>query len=534
MKSIWHWGRTPLLLLLVSALIFVGCSSSSESAEKILKMNMPTGEPESLDPAKAFDEQSMDVVNALFEGLLRLDEEHQPQPAVAEEVEKSADGLVYTFHLGEAKWSNGEPVTAEDFEYAWKRVLNPDTAAKPAFLLYFIENAEAYNNGEAKEDEVGVKALDEKTLEVRLGQPTPYFEQLVCYTPFYPVYKKGLEEDDKMYGSAKAFVSNGPFKLTEWSHDSKIKAEKNEHYREADKVKLDGIEWAMVKDVNTAYQMYENGEFHIGVAPNDLQAKLIEEGKIEVGPSSGLEFFRFNVTKEPFTNKKIRQAFALAVDRKTIIENVVQGNQEAALAYVAPGTVTSLGDFRENSDDRIEDAQFAEAKKLLEEGMKEEGWNELPKVSLLYNDTEQNKVVAEVLQETYRKHLGITIELESVEVGTYFERRGNLDYNIARSSFIADYNDPYNYLESFQTGHSMNQTGWSNKKYDELLKKAFVEADDHRRMEHLYEAEKLLFEEMPIFPLYYYNSRIMQKEEVSNVLRHPVGPNDYRFVDIKQ
>ena len=340
MKSIWYWGRTSLFLLLAFTLVLAGCSSSSDGAEeKILKMNIPTGEPDSLDPAKAFDEQSMDVVNALFEGLLRLDEEHQPQPAVAEKVEKSEDGLVYTFHLGDAKWSNGEPVTAEDFEYAWKRVLNPDTAAKPAFLLYFIENAEAYNNGEAKEDEVGVKALDEKTLEVRLGQPTPYFEQLVCYTPFYPVYKKGLEENDKMYGDAESYVSNGPFKMAEWSHDSKIKVEKNEHYREADKVKLDGIEWSMVKDENTAYQMYENGEFHIGSAPNDLQAKLIEEGKIEVGPSSGLEFFSFNVTKEPFTNKKIRQAFALAVDRKSIIDNVVQGNQEAALAYVAPGTV---------------------------------------------------------------------------------------------------------------------------------------------------------------------------------------------------
>ena len=290
----------------------------------------------------------------------------------------------------------------------------------------------------------------------------------------------------------------------------------------------------MVKDETTAYQMYESGDFHIGSAPMDLQGKLIEEGKIELGPANGLEFFRFNVTKEPFNNKKIRQAFALAVDRKMILENVVQGKQKAALAYVAPGTVTSLGDFREKGEDQIKDAQFAEAKKLLEEGMKEEGWEKLPKISFLYNDTEQNKKIAEVLQELYRKHLGVTIELESVEAGTYYERRGKLDFNIARSSFIADYNDPYNYLESFQTDHSMNQTGWSNKKYDELLKKAFEEADDHKRVEYLYEAEKLLFDEMPIYTLYYYNSRVMQKEEVKNVIRHPVGPNDYRLVDIKK
>ena len=153
-------------------------------------------------------------------------------------MDKSEDGLTYTFHLGDAKSSNGEPVTAHDFEYSWKRVLNPDTAAKPAFLMYFIENAEEYNNGKAKAEDVGIKAVDEKTFEVRLAQPTPYFEQLVCYTPFHPVYKKGLEEDEKLYGDAKTFVSNGPFKMTEWKHDDKIKVEKNEHYREADKVKL--------------------------------------------------------------------------------------------------------------------------------------------------------------------------------------------------------------------------------------------------------------------------------------------------------
>ncbi len=529
-------------LLFAVSLLAVGCGGEGSNAGskqgEILKLNLSNGEPTSIDPAKAFDDDSMEVVNNLFEGLTRLNKEHQPEPAVAEKIDKSDDGLTYTFTLRkDAKWSNGEPVTAQDFEYAWKRVLDPKTASEASFLMFFIKNAEQYNAGEAKVEEVGIRAEDDSTLVVELEQPTPFFEGLTAYTPFAPVYRKSVEENKNPFGSAKNYVSNGPFKMTQWKHDGHIKTEKNEHYREADQVKLAGLEWSMVAEATTAYQMFKQKDLHFGEAPGEippeLTGKVIEKGEAKVSDDSGLEFYRFNVKEEPFTNAKIRKAFALAVDRKAIVEQVVQGGQQPAYAYVAPGTMSESGDFRDQGEDYIQDAQWEEAKKLLEEGMKEEGWTKLPRVTILFNKDEKHKKVAETIQEMWRKHLNAKVELQAREVGVYFDDRRSGNFIIARSSFLPDYNDPYNYLESFQSDHSMNQTGWKDKKYDQLIEKARGETEDAKRMEYFHQAEKRLFEEMPLFPIYYYNSVVLKQPNVKNILRHTVGPNDYRWVEIK-
>lgn len=537
MKKGWRVG-TALFMAIVLVLSGCGTSGDSESqsqSRQVLKLNLPSGEPTSLDPAKAFNEESMEVVNNLFEGLMRLDENHQPKPAVAEKVDVSPDGLTYTFTLRQdVKWSNGEKLTAHDFEYAWKRVLDPKTASSAAFLLYFIENAEKYNTGKASADQVGVKAKDDYTLEVRLNKPTPFFLQLTAYTVFYPVYKKGLEEDPKLYENGDSYVSNGPFKMEEWKHDSTIKTVFNEHYREKDQVKLGGIQWSMVTDRASAYQMYKTGKLHSASPPPDMLPSLIKNGEAKIMDGSGLEFFRFNVEEKPFTNKKIRKAFALAVDRQAIVEQVVQGKQQPALAYVAPGTLTQLGDFRKGREELISDNQVEEAKRLLKEGMKEEGWDRLPTVKLLYNADEKNKLVAEALQEMYRKNLGVTIKLQSQETKVFFDNQINRNYQMSRSSFLPDYNDPYNYLESFQTDHSMNRTGWSNQKYDELLEKASGAKNEEERVKLLQQAEELLLEEMPVFPLYYYNNVIVETEKLKNVLRHPVGPPDYKKAELTE
>lgn len=530
-----------LALLLAVSVFAVGCGDGGTDAGSkggVFKLNLSNGEPTSIDPAKAFDDDSMEVVNNLFEGLTRLNKDHKAEPAVAEKIEKSDDGLTYTFTLSkDAKWSNGEPVTAQDFEYAWKRVLDPRTASEASFLMFFIKNGEKYNAEKAKAADVGIQAKDDKTLVVELERATPFFEELIAYTPFVPVYKKGVEGDKKPFSNAKDFVSNGPFKMKEWKHDAKIVADKNEYYREADKVKLSGVEWAMVADATTAYQMFKQKDLHMGSAPGelppDLTAKAIEKGEAKVTDSSGLEFYRFNTKEKPFNNNKIRQAFALAVDRKAIVDQVVQGGQKPAYAYVAPGTISESGDFRAKGEDYIQDAQFDEAKKLLKEGMKEEGWKELPKVTILFNKDEKHKKVAETIQEMWRKNLDVKVELQAREVKVYFDDQRSGNYVTARSSFLPDYNDPYNYLESFQTGHPMNRTGWSDKEYDKLLKKAQVESDDTKRMEYLHQAEKRLLEGMPLFPIYYYNSIVLEQPNVKNVLRHTVGPNDYRFTEIK-
>lgn len=536
-------GWVGMTFLLAISLMTAGCggggsdAGSSDEVQQVLKLNLSNGEPTSIDPAKAFDDDSMEVVNNLFEGLTRLDKNHQPKPAVAERIEESEDGLTYTFHLRDnAKWSNGEPVTAEDFEYAWKRVMDPETASSAAHLMFFIKNAEDYNEGKASVDEVGVEAKDDKTLVVELEEPTPFFVQLTAYTPFAPVYKKGVEGEKNPFGAAKGYVSNGPFKIKSWKHDDKIVAEKNEHYREADRVQLATIQWKMVTEATTAYQMYQSGELHMGEAPGeiptDLTPRLIENGKAQVTDSSGLEFYRFNVEEEPFTNKKIRKAFALAIDRKAIVEQVVQGGQKPAYAFVAPGTVSRAGDFRKNGKDYVQDDQIEQAKQLLKEGMEEEGWEKLPKVTILYNSDDKHKKVAEAIQEMWRKHLSADVELQSREVKVYFDDQKSGNYVVSRSSFLPDYNDPYNYLESFQSDHSMNRTGWRDEIYDQLLEQARGETEEEKRMELLHQAEARLLEEMPIFPLYYYNSVVIQKPGVKNILRHIVGPNDYRFAKI--
>lgn len=532
------WGFLAIILTISLFLSACGGGGSSEpeaDGGAVLKLNLGTGEPTSLDPALAFDSNSMEVVHNLFEGLMRLDENDQAQPAAAEKVEKSEDGLTYTFTLREGlQWSNGDPLTANDFEFAWKRVLDPDTASGAAFLMYFIKNGEAYNAGEADADAVGVKAEDERTLVVELEQPTPFFEELTAYTTFSPVHQASVEEASQPFAEAEGYISNGPFTMKEWKHKSQIVAVKNEKYRDAEAVKLGGIKWSMMEDKTTVYQQFKKGELHLGDAPPDLMGSLIEKGEARVEDASGLEFYRFNTTKEPFTNKKVRQAFALAVDRQAIVDQVTEKQQRIALGLVAPGTVTESGDFREGGKEPLQDAQFEEAKKLLEEAMKEEGWDQLPKVEILYNKDDQHKKVAEAIQEMYREHLGVEVGLQAREVGVFFDEQKGLNYSLSRSSFLPDYNDPYNYLESFTTDHPMNRTGWSNEKYDQLLRDAYGETDEAKRMELLYEAEELLMEEVPMFPLFYYNNVILEQESVKGVLRHTVGPNDYKYVEMEE
>ncbi|MFC7440578.1 peptide ABC transporter substrate-binding protein [Laceyella putida] len=528
-----RFGFITLTILFVTVMLLAGCSTEADkgSADKTLQLNL-TGEPASLDPADAFDTDTLDVTHNLFEGLMRLDEKHKPQPAVAESVDVSSDGLTYTFKLKKTNWSNGEPVTAHDFEYAWKRALNPKRAYQTAFLFYFIEGAEEYNTGRGAEDQVAVKATDDTTLQVKLKQPTPSFLELVSYPSYAPVNKKVDEQNEKWHAEAKTYVSNGAFKLTEWKHDAELKAEKNEHYHQKDKVKLSGLHFAIINDNKTVYTMFKTKKLDVvgkSQVPADLVPSLIESGKLKPSEGNGLAFFRFNVSKEPFTNQKVRKAFALSIDRKTIAEQIIAGGEQPAYGYVHP---SAPNEFRKQGGDLIQDNQAAEAKNLLEEGMKEAGWSKLPEVTLLYsNSNEKYKKVAEAVQEMVRKNLGVDIRLQAKERKVFFADERAKNYTMSLSSFLADYNDAYNYLESFQTDHSMNRTNWSDAKYDELLMKAAQTADVKERDKALHEAEKILIDEAPLTPLYFYTNAVVDQPGVTGIIRHPVGPSDYSQAD---
>ncbi|AND37837.1 MULTISPECIES: peptide ABC transporter substrate-binding protein [Cytobacillus] len=502
-----------------------------ESAEKVLYLNNGQ-EPTSFDPPIGFDSVSWSALNNLMEGLTRLGQDHEPEAAIAEKWDISEDGKVYTFHIREdAKWSNGDPVTAGDFEFAWKRLLNPDTGSSAAFLGYFIEGGEAYNNGEGSADDVKVKAVDDKTFEVTLVSPQAYFLSVITNPAFFPINEKVATENPKWFAEAESFVGNGPFNLTEWEHDSHFVMEKNDQYWDAETVKLDKIHWAIIDDTNTEYQMYQSGELDVSDVPSELSEQLLGEAKVE--DQAGDYFYRFNVNMEPFQNLNIRKAFAMAVDQQQIVDFVTKNGEKPAYGFVSYGFTDPSGkDFREVSGDLVK-TNAEEAKALLEKGMEEEGYDKLPEVTLTYSTDDTHKKIAEALQQMFKENLGVEVKLANMEWNVFAEEQKALKFQLSRSSFLADYADPINFLENFQTGHSMNRTGWSNEKYDQLIKDAKNEADEAKRFELMYEAEKILFEEMPIIPIHFYNQVYLYNDAVSGIVRHPVGYMELKWADKK-
>lgn len=499
--------------------------------EKVLHLNNGE-EPTSFDPSIGFDAVSWNSLNNLMEGLTRLGEDHLPTEATAESIDVSEDGLTYTFKIREdANWSNGDTVTAGDFVYGWTRMLNPNTASPAAFLGYFIEGAEAFNTGEGAAEDVAIKALDEKTFEVKLTAPTDAFLNIITNPSFFPVNEKVATANAEWFTEADSFVGNGPFKLTSWEHDVKMVFEKNPEYWDAETVKLDKVEWEMVNDSNTEYQMYQANELDVSDVPAELSETLMDSEEVQIEDQAGTYFYRFNTTMEPFTNAKVRKAFALAVNQEEIVEFVTKNGEKPAKGFVAYGFTGPDGkDFRDAVGNLV-DFNAAEAKKLLEEGMAEEGWDTLPEVTLTYSTSDTHQNIAVALQAGYKEALGVEVKLQNVESSVFSSEQKELKYQLSRSSFLHDYADPVNAIESFITGSSMNRTGWSNAKFDKLIADAKAETDAAVRWQYLMDAEKVLFEDMPIFPIHFYNQVALQKPNVTGIVRHPVGYLDLKWAD---
>ncbi|MFE8700643.1 peptide ABC transporter substrate-binding protein [Cytobacillus sp. FJAT-54145] len=508
-----------------------GTTEEETVEEKVLYMNNGQ-EPSSFDPPIGFDSVSWSALNNLMEGLTRLDQNHDPSEAIAEKWDISEDGKTYTFHIRDnAKWSNGDDLTAGDFVFAWKRLLNPETGSPAAFLGYFIEGGEAYNSNEGSADDVAVKAVDEKTLEVTLTSPSPFFLNIISLPAFFPINEKVATDNPEWFANADTFVGNGPFNLTEWEHDSHFVMEKNDQYWDADSVKLDKVHWAMVDDTNTEYQMFESGELDTSDVPSELSEKLFSEGKVDIVDQAGTYFYRFNVTMEPFQNKNIRKAFALAVDQQQIVDYVTKGKEKPAYGFVSYGFNDANGnDFRETNGDLMK-TNIEEAKALLAKGMEEEGYETLPEVTLTYNTSDAHKKIAETLQQMFKDNLGVEVKLANMEWAVFAQEQSALNFQLSRSSFLNDYADPINALESFQTGHSMNRTGWSNAEYDKLIKDAFAESDEAKRFDLMYKAEKILLDEAPIFNVHFYNQTTLQNDAVTGIVRHPVGYIELKWAD---
>lgn len=537
-------------VVLSAALLLAGCSSSQTTSEqtapgteqkapedtgpKILMLNN-INEPTSLDPPIGFDQISYDILNNLMEGLTRLGKDHKVEPAMAKEWKVSPDGLTYTFILRDGiKWSNGDPVKASDFAYAWKRMADPKTASQAAFLANVIAGAEAFNAGKGKADDMRVTAVDDKTLEVKLNQPASYFLLMVSNPAFFPVHQASVEKNPEWAKEAATFIGNGPFKLSEWTHDSELKMVKNEHYWDAASVKLDGVTWKMINDLNTAYQLFQTGELHTADVPADLSDQLFAEGKVLTQNGAGTAFYRFNVTKEPFQNKNIRKAFSMAIDRQKIVDFITKKKEKPATAYVSYNFLEPDGkDFRDVGGELIT-FDPAKAKELLAQGMKEEGYTTLPPVTISTSTSLPSNIkIAQAMQEMYKENLGIETKIEQMESKAFSAAQKNLELQFSRSSFLPDFGDPINFLDGFLSDNPFNRTGWKNAEFDKLIKDAYKEADDTKRFALMHEAEKLFIDESPVAPLYFYNTAYLQSDKVEGIVRHALGYMDLKWASLK-
>jgi oligopeptide transport system substrate-binding protein len=506
-------------------------AKTEEKKPQVLRMNLHS-EPPTADPGISEDTTSGAIIQATFDGLTRIGKDGKtPEPSVAEKIDVSEDGLTYTFHLRDTKWSNGDPVTAHDFEYAWKRALDPKTASNYAYQLYYVKNGEAYNKGKAKAEDVGVKALDDKTLEVKLENPTPFFLELTAFKTYYPVNKKVVEANPKWATEAQTHVGNGPFKIESWAHKSKLVLVKNENYWDKDNVKLDRIEFSMVEDENTELSMFENGELDwagapLSSLPTDAIPALKDSGKMTTQPIAGTYWYKFNVEKPPFNNVKIRKAFAYAIDRKSLIDNILQTGQIPATGAVPPSMALK-------PDGYFKDNDVETAKKLLAEGMKELGISKLPPITLSYNTSEAHQKIAQAIQDQWKKNLGVEVKLENKEWKVYLEDLHEGKFQIGRMGWLGDFNDPINFLELYKDKDGgNNDTRWEHPKFKELLNRSAKESGEQRK-KTLAEAEAILMDEMPIMPIYFYTDSWVKNENVKGVVVDGLGAIDWKWAYIE-
>ncbi|MBT2285382.1 peptide ABC transporter substrate-binding protein [Paenibacillus polymyxa] len=555
--------RKSLLVLLTLILAFgtvlAACGSKNEGTgntdtgsasegnglakDQILKINL-TAEPPTLDPAQAKDSQTNTVLKFLYEGLVRIDENGKEAAGVAKDWTISEDGLKYVFNLNpDAKWSNGDAITAEDFVRSWERALKPETASPYAYQLYYIKGAEGYNlskdetyKGTKVTDfsQVGVKATDEHTLEVTLENPTPYFLGLTAFYTYYPVHASA-DTNDKFFTDYKNMIVNGPFVMDQFAKGQKIVVKKNDAYHAASDIKLTEINMSLTSSSASELQAYKSGQLDYTGHPNgeiptdqipSLKAELPNEFKA-TGIASTY-YYQFNVNEAPFNNAKIRKAFAMSIERQLIVDKVTQGGQIPAFGFVPPGIRGENGEFRDEHKDDYFTENVDEAKKLLAEGMKEEGYTTLPAVTLIYNTSDGHAKIALAVADMWKKNLGVDVKTENQEWKVFLDNRQKQNFQIARSGWSADYSDPYNFLEMWTTGNTNNDAKFSNEQYDKDVKDTVKSADPATRMAAFADAEKILIQdEMGVMPIYYYTNVSLTKPYLKGVQLDFSGAIDF-------
>lgn len=494
-------------------------------------------EPETLDPHLMTGNVEGNIAHAIFEGLVSLDHETlKPIPGVAEKWEVSPDGLTWTFHLRKnAKWSNGDPITADDFVYSVRRLLAPTTAGEYVYMAYHIKNAKAYRDPKAYNlkpikdtAKIGVKALDAHTLQFELENPVAYFLDIIAFRTLFPVHKATLEKFKEKWTRPENIVTNGPFILKEWLPRDKIILVKNPKYWDAKVVKLEKIIVLATEDENTMFNLYESNRtewvYHVALPQIPV---LRKQGRkdFHLTPYLSTYYYLINTTRKPFNDPRVRKALDMSIDKEKLCKYVTQAGEKPADSFVPrgmPGYTPPKGlPF-----------DVAAARKLLAEAGFPDGKG-FPKAVILFNTSDNHKKIAEVIQSDWKKNLNIDIQLENKEWKVYLKDRQTLDYDIGRAGWTGDYVDPNTFLDMFVTGGGNNHTGWGMKRYDDLIAKAAATLDPVERKRIFVEAENILInDEMPIIPLYYYVNKNLLKPWVKNFYFNIIDYHNYKYVYI--
>lgn len=502
-----------------------GASGTELAAVQILRRGNGT-EPETLDPHRAEGVTAANVLRDLFEGLVTEAPDGTLIPGAAASWTVSADGLVYTFRLQpDGRWSNGEPVTAEDFVYGLRRSADPATLSEYSAILYPLENAAEVVAGTLPPERLGVRAIDAQTLELRLHSPTPYLLGLLTHASTWPVHRKSVEQHGARFARPGNLVSNGPFRLGEWVVQSHIRLLRNPHYRDDAHTTLDEVWYYPVENAEAELNRYRAGQFDMTeTVPARqipwLRANLPDE--LHIAPYLGSYVFGFNTTQPPFRDApKLRKALALALDREILTSKISGAGELPAYSWVPPvsGYTQQLPDWagwtqaeRNTEAQRLYSSAGYSASRPL-------------RMQLLYNTESNHRRLAVAMAAMWREVLGVETELLNQEWQVFLQtRRSRLDTQLFRYGWIGDYNDPYTFAEILESRHGLNDMGYSNPRYDALLAAAAREADPVRRMDTLAEAERLMLEDMPIIPLYFYVSKKMVKPWVAgleaNIMDH--------------
>ena len=528
----WLWLA---MLLAGLALVAAGCGGDeegsgdgatteaeggAEAAEQVITVNWGT-EPPSLDPGLASDVTSANILLNIMDPLVKLDEDLKPVPNAAESFETSEDGKTVTFVLrDDLKWTNGDPVTAEDFEYSWKRTVSPELAADYAYQFFGIVGAQEYNSCDPKKDDcaaladkMGVNAVDEKTLEVTLTSPQPWFTQQVAHHSFLAVHKPTVDKFGDKWTEAANIVTNGPFKLERWQHNSAIDIVKWDEWRDAASVKLTRVNGRMISDGITAVQAFEAGEVDVlqGGLPPDEMSRLKETPEYE--QYTGLGTYYYGVNVKNITDVKQRRAMALAIPRQSIIDNVAQADQIPATGFTPQG-MPGFDTINPDSPWTPAAGDMEQAKQLMSEVA-----NPKKDITLYINDSPGHREIAVAIQAAWEE-LGITSTIKQQEFQQYLEFLGpppNQDVDVYRLGWIGDFVDAINFLELWTCESGNNSTNYCNKEYDAKIEEARNTEDNEARYELYGEAEDILFGEngdVPVLPIYFYTYVALERESV--------------------